>query len=151
VFKTVSEQLEKEVSGGESADSAKDLSNLEFLRGAAGGEFKELATSQLYHITILLDLQINPLIRSRLLSTPSIQALAGMLDLVDAKSFPGSECFITALLMICETMACNYKVLQILVQPTMSLLLPVLFHKLQHSSSPDVKFLSFKIYTDILS
>lgn len=71
----------------------EDESNLDFERkkdGVEYGDFSELTKTQLYHITILLDLQLNPLIRSRLLSTPTVQAISGMLDVCDAKSFRGS-------------------------------------------------------------
>lgn len=46
--------------------------------------------SQLFHVTILLDLQINPLIRARVLSTPMLQALSAMLDACDVNSFQGA-------------------------------------------------------------
>lgn len=105
--------------------------------------------SPLYHITILLDLQINPLMRSRILNTPMLQSIASMLDLTDAKTFPGSDTFVLALLLICENLTCNYKTLQILIQPVLSVLVPVLFKKLE-SESLEIKVMAFKVYTDVL-
>ena len=56
-----------------------------------------------------------------------------------------------ALLIISENLSSNYKALAILAQPVLSLLVPVLFNKLTNSHSMDVRFLSFKIYTDIMT
>jgi hypothetical protein len=67
--------------------------------------------SQLYHITILWDLQINPLMRSRVLSTPMIQSLTSMLDMIDSESFVGADCFATALLTIFENLSLDYRAL----------------------------------------
>jgi len=54
------------------------------------GDFSEIEASPLYQVTILLDMQINPLIRSRLLSSPMIQGLSTILDLIDVNSFKGA-------------------------------------------------------------
>ena len=166
VFKTIVEQLEVYVenskldSQSQKANPAlegedQDLSNLEFIRDSNGvneyGDFSEIMTSQLFHITILLDLQINPLVRSRVLSTPMMQALSSMLDICDVNSFSGAQRFMNALLIIAENLSCNYKALSILAQPVLTLLVPVLFNKLTNSQSMDVRFLSFKIYTDIMT
>lgn len=103
IFKTITEQLIIYVENSkldsqnqksnpliEETDDA-DLSNIEFIKDNNGvneyGDFQEIMTSQLFHVTILLDLQINPLIRARVLSTPMLQSLAGMLDVVDVNSF----------------------------------------------------------------
>jgi len=48
-------------------------------------------------------------------------------------------------------MCLNYRALVILSEPVMSVLIPVLFHKVHHSQMEDIKFLSFKIYTDIMT
>lgn len=80
-----------------------------------------------------------------------IQALAAMLDVCDVNSFKGSRQFMNALLIMSENLSSNYKVLQILVQPVLTLLVPVLFDKLTNSKSDDIKFLSFKIFTDIMT
>lgn len=104
----------------------------------------------MYNITILWDLQINPLIRTRVLSTPSIQSIASMLDLVDSSSFATADSFLKAILIICENLILNPRALSILVQPVVSLLVPVLFHKLSNSTEADIKILSFKIYADIM-
>ena len=77
------------------ADDDVDATNLDFMVDKSGcneyGDFSDLMYSQMYHTTILLDLNINPLIRSRLLSTPMIQALAAMLDMCDVNSFKGAH------------------------------------------------------------
>lgn len=80
-----------------------------------------------------------------------IQALAAMLDVCDVNSFHGSRQFMNALLIMSENLISNYKVLQILVQPILTLLVPVLLDKLTNSKSDDIKFLSFKIFTDIMT
>ena len=115
------------------------------------GDFAEILKSQLYHVNILIDLQINPLIRSRLLSTPMIQVVSSMLDICDVNSFYGARQFMNALLIIAENLSCNFKALVILAQPILTLLVPVLFDKLTNSQSDDIKFMSFKIYTDIMT
>lgn len=95
-------------------ESTDDQSNLLFVRSKGMteyGDFSEIVTSPLYHSTILLDLMINPLIRSRLLSTPTIQAVASMLDLCDIYSFPGAGAFINALLSFVESLSTNFKAL----------------------------------------
>jgi hypothetical protein len=97
------------------------------------GDFSEIIKSQLGHITILIDLQTNPLIRSRLLSTPMIQALASMLDVCDVLSFKGARQLMNALLIIAENLAVSYKAMVILAQPILSFLVPVLFDKLTNS------------------
>ena len=74
-----------------------------------------------------------------------------MLDVCDVNSFKGSRQFMNALLIMSENLSSNYKVLQILVQPILTLLIPVLFDKLTNSTSDDIKFLSFKIFTDIMT
>jgi hypothetical protein len=93
-------------------------SNLDFLIDKSGtneyGDFSDIVSSQLYLVTILLDLNINPLIRSRLLSTPMIQSLAAMLDVCDANSFKGANQFLNALLIMAENLSSNFKVLGIL-------------------------------------
>lgn len=94
------------------------------------GNFSDITTSQLFHITILWDLEINPLIRSRVLSSPMIQSLTSMLDLTDSQSFQGSQSFLNALFIICENLSANKRAMTILAQPILSLLAPVLLHKL---------------------
>jgi len=80
-----------------------------------------------------------------------LQSLAAMLDVCDIQSFQGAQRFMNALLIISENLSSNYKALAILAQPVLSLLVPVLFNKLTNSQSMDVRFLSFKIYTDIMT
>lgn len=155
IFKTICEQLishiENSKDGGDKKVEQEDLMNLEFIGEEGGAELQELVTSQLFNVSILLDMQINPLMRSRVLSSPMIQALASMLDVCDVNSFSGSQAFMQALLLICENISCNQKALTILSQPILTLLIPVLFHKLANSQSEDIKFLSFKIYSDMMS
>jgi hypothetical protein len=80
-----------------------------------------------------------------------VQSIASMIDLIDTQSFATSDSFLRALLIICENLSVNQRALSILVQPIVSLLVPVLFHKLEHCTGADVKFLSFKIYSDIIT
>ena len=132
----------------------EDESNLEFERRKDAneyGDFSELTKTQLYHITILLDLQINPLIRSRLLSTPTVQAISTMLDVCDVSSFKGAPQFVNALLIFAENLSLNPTILTILAEPILALLIPVLFNKLTNSKSLDTKSVAFKIYTDIMA
>ena len=74
-----------------------------------------------------------------------------MLDATDNSSFQGASQFVNALLLICENMCINYRALVILGEPIMNCLIPVLFHKVQNCENGDMKFLSFKIYTDIIT
>lgn len=118
-MKTISEQLCAEIhlSPLAAGDKIQDHSNLEFVPNQGiceFGNFSDILTSQLYHITILWDLDINPLIRSRLLSSPMIQCLSSMLDLTDSTSFKGSGSFLNALLIICENLSVNKRALTIL-------------------------------------
>ena len=132
----------------------EDETNLEFERkkdAAEYGDFSELTKTQLYHITILLDLQINPLIRSRLLSTPTVQAISTMLDVCDVNSFKGAPQFVNSLLIFAENLSLNPTILAILAEPILALLIPVLFNKLTNSTSLDTKSVAFKIYTDIMA
>mmetsp|Transcript_5132 Transcript_5132/g.7864 ORF Transcript_5132/g.7864 Transcript_5132/m.7864 type:complete len:98 (-) Transcript_5132:972-1265(-) len=49
-----------------------------------------------------------------------------------------------------ENLSTNYRLLEILAQPVLALLVPVLFDKLKNTESEDVKFMAFKIFTDIM-
>ena len=64
-----------------------------------------LENSTLCHLSLLLDLQTNSLIRSRLLSTPTIQAISNLLDVTSASNFRGSTQFLNGLLIFCEGLA----------------------------------------------
>jgi hypothetical protein len=70
ILKTVSEQLVAEIEG----KAIEDKSNLEFIKSGKTdyGDFSDIKTSQLFHSSILLELQINALIRSRVFSSPMI-------------------------------------------------------------------------------
>lgn len=123
IFKTICEKLIEQAENSKNKHLGlnyqevedEDLTNLDFQVEKNSnndyGDFSEITTSQLYHVTILLDLQINPLVRSRLLSSPMIQALAAMLDVCDVNSFHGSRQFMNALLIMSENLISNYKVL----------------------------------------
>lgn len=80
-----------------------------------------------------------------------IQCVSSMLDLVDSQSFASSNSLLKALLIICENLSVNQRALSILVQSVVSQLVPVLFHKLNNCTGADEKFLSFKIYADIIT
>ena len=56
-----------------------------------------------------------------------------------------------ALLIMAENLSANFKILCILAQPILTLLAPVLLDKLQNSKSEDIRFMSFKIYSDIMA
>ena len=81
IFKTIGEKLIEQAENSKNLSLAQeaeevDPTNMDFQIDKNGqndyGDFSEITMSQMYHITILLDLQINPLIRSRLLSSPMI-------------------------------------------------------------------------------
>ena len=74
-----------------------------------------------------------------------------MLDICDTKSFSGADQFLNSILIFTEKLSCNQKGLKILAQPILSLLVPILFDKLNNTQSMDIKMLSFKIYTDIMT
>ena len=168
IFKTVCEQLiicvensraAPGIAGNGQSSAAlqeleEDETNLEFERkkdAAEYGDFSELTKTQLYHIRILLDLQLNPLIRSRLLSTPTVQAISAMLDVCDVNSFRGAPQFSNCLLIFAENLSLNPTILVILAEPILALLVPVLFHKVMHSASLDTKSVAFKIYADVMA
>lgn len=56
-----------------------------------------------------------------------------------------------ALLQFTENLVINPIILQILAQPIIQLLIPVLFNKLTNTVSNEIKSLSFKIYTDMMT
>ena len=73
-----------------------------------------------------------------------------MLDKTEAKIFVGSDEFINILLAIIENITGNHKILLNYALPIIKYVLPVLQSKFQ-SESNDVKFMSLKIFTDIMN
>jgi serine/threonine-protein kinase ULK4 len=111
-------------------------------------EFEHLKGSLAY-IAIILDMHNAQLIRSRIVTTPFIRSIATLIDVCDVCSFTGAEEFLNALLLICENLSSNTKVLLQMHEPIMNHMLPVLLSKIQ-SESADIRFLSLKIFTDIM-
>lgn len=74
-----------------------------------------------------------------------------MLDACDANSFKGASQFMNSLLQFIENLVVNPIILQILAQPILQLLIPVLFNKLTNTVSNEIKSLSFKIYSDMMT
>lgn len=73
-----------------------------------------------------------------------------MLDKTEAKTFVGSDEFINVLLAIIENITGNHKILINYALPIIWWIMPVLFSKFK-SESNDVKFMSLKIFTDIMN
>jgi len=73
-----------------------------------------------------------------------------MLDKTEAKTFVGSDEFINILLAIVENITGNQKILINYALPIIRYIMPVLLSKFW-SESNDVKFMSLKIFTDIMN
>jgi len=49
-----------------------------------------------------------------------------------------------------ENLSANYRILEILAKPILTYLVPVLLNKISNSDDESIKYLSFKIFTDIM-
>ena len=87
--------------------------------------------------------------RSRIISDLLIKQLSILLEKSEPKTFLGSDEFINILLAIHENITGNHKVLINYALPIIRYVMPVLLNKLK-SNSNDVKFMSLKIFTDIM-
>lgn len=88
--------------------------------------------------------------RSKIISDLIIKQLSVMLDKTEAKTFVGSDEFINILLAIIENITGNQKILINYALPIIRYIMPVLLSKFW-SESNDVKFMSLKIFTDIMN
>jgi hypothetical protein len=111
-------------------------------------EFEQLQ-GKLVYVAIILDLLNAQIIKSRIVSYPFIRSIATLIDNCDIYSFAGAEEFLNALLLITEGLSSNQKILMQMNEPILTFMLPVLLSKIK-SDSADIRFLSLKIFTDII-
>lgn len=144
IFKAISEELNILLNGGR---TQKNYS--EFDKKLSRSEF-EVLSGNLVYIAIVLDLLGPTVVRNRILNYPFIKSIATLIDNCDVYSFQGAEEFLNPLLLICENISSNQKALLSMSDPILSFLLPVLLSKIK-SESADIRFLSLKIFTDIIT
>ena len=101
------------------------------------------------YIAIILDLQSAQIVKSRIVKPEFIRSIATLIDNCDIYSFQGAEEFLHALLLINENLSSNQKILMQMNEPILNHLLRVLLSKTK-SESADIRFLSLKIFTDII-
>jgi len=71
-------------------------------------DFKTLKQGNLFFISVILDLQVNSVIKSRMINYPFIRSIASLIDVCDPNgSFNGAEEFLNALLLIVESISAN--------------------------------------------
>jgi len=143
IFKRISEELTILLNGGKAP-----IVPSTFDRVLQRSEFKSLQ-GNLVHIAIILDLHNTQVIRNRIVTVPFIRSIATLIDSCDVYSFPGADEFINALLLIAESLSSNTKVLLAMAEPILTYLMPTLLSKMK-SESTDIRFLSLKIFTDIM-
>ena len=143
VFKTISEELHILINGGKTSRITSEFDKI-----INRSEFEHLQGNLIY-IAIILDLQGAQVIRNRIVTHPFIRSIATLIDNCDIYSFQGAEEFLNALLLISESMSSNQKILLQMNDPIISFMLPILLSKIK-SESADIRFLSLKIFTDII-
>lgn len=87
--------------------------------------------------------------RSRIINDYLISQLSKLLEKVEPNNFKGADEFINALLAIFENIIGNQKVLFNYSIPIINYVLPILLKKFR-SESNDVKFMSLKIFSDVM-
>ena len=120
----------------------------EFDKKIVRSEFETLHGNLIY-IAILLDLQQAQFIKNKIVKREFIYNLAAYIDNVEYNSFQGSEEFLNALFLIVEGLSSNQKILIQMSEPILKYLLIVLIKKIK-SDSANIRFLSLKIFTDII-
>jgi hypothetical protein len=111
------------------------------------------------YIAIILDLMQAQCVKARIVNYGFIRCIATLIDncqLQEGYTFAGAEEFLNALLLIVESISSNQKLLLQLAEPIITLILPVLLQKTRGESASgfitaDIRFLSLKIFTDIVS
>lgn len=124
------------------------MNQSEFDHKISRSEFETLQGSLVY-IAIILDLQSAQIVKSRIVKPEFIRSIATLIDNCDIYSFQGAEEFLHALLLINENLSSNQKILMQMNEPILNHLLRVLLSKTK-SESADIRFLSLKIFTDII-
>ena len=142
VFAAISEELNILLNGGRTATIPS-----EFDRKINRSEFEHLQGNMVY-VAIILDLLQSQHLKNRLVNYPFIRSIATLID-NSVDIFPGAEEFLNALLLIVESISSSQKLLLQLYDPILTTMLPTLLTKTK-SESADIRFLSLKIFTDIL-
>jgi len=124
------------------------MNQSEFDRKISRSEFETLQGSLVY-IAIILDLQQAQIVKSKIVKPEFIRSIATLIDHCEIYSFQGAEEFLHALLLINENLSSNQKILMQMNEPILNYLLRVLLSKTK-SESADIRFLSLKIFTDII-
>ena len=142
VFRVLNEEVAFQMGagGGVTATAIGDVEVQRYL--ARRSEFKELR-GDLGYIGIVLDLINCQVFRSKVVTEHILQCLAGLLDACEISFFE------SVVLLIAESISGNPKVVLNMALPILQFLLPALISKLQ-SESADIRFLSLKIFTDII-
>jgi hypothetical protein len=143
IFLTISEELNILINGGKTTSIPTEFDKI-----ISRTEFKVLK-GNLTHIAIILDLINTNVLKSRIINTSFLKTISNFIENCEVDSFKGSEEFVNALLLIVESMSGNSKVLISMNESILQTLLPVLISKLK-SESADIRFLSLKIFTDII-
>lgn len=142
IFQAISDELNILLNGGRAANQS------EFDRKITRSEFEQLHGNLVY-IAIILDLQQAQIVKSRIVKYEFIRNIATLIDSCDIYSFQGAEEFLHALLLINENLSSNQKILLQMNEPILNYMLKVLLAKIK-SESADIRFLSLKIFTDII-
>ena len=129
-------------------NGGRPMNQSEFDHKISRSEFETLQGSLVY-IAIILDLQSAQIVKSRIVKPEFIRSIATLIDNCDIYSFQGAEEFLHALLLINENLSSNQKILMQMNEPILNHLLRVLLSKIK-SESADIRFLSLKIFTDII-
>ena len=145
VFQAISEELQIVLNGGRSGCLQNEFDR----RVNTRTEFETLHGGNLIYIAIILDLMAASTLKQRLVNAPFIQSIATLIDNTEIFAFQGAEEFLNALLLIVENMSSQQKVLLQMSESVVSVMLPVLLVKTK-SESADIRFLSLKIFTDII-
>lgn len=143
VFKTISEELNVVLNGGKTSRIPSSFDKV-----INRSEFEQLSGNLIY-VAIILDLLNAQAVKNRIVSYPFIRSIATLIDNCDIYSFQGAEEFLNALLLITESLSSNQKILMQMNEPILTFMLPVLLSKIK-SDSADIRFLSLKIFTDII-
>jgi hypothetical protein len=129
-------------------NGGRPASHNEFDRKISRSEFETLQGNLVY-IAIILDLQQAQIVKSRIVKQDFIRNIAALIEHCEIYSFQGAEEFLHALLLINENLSSNSKILLQMNEPILNHLLKVLLSKTK-SESADIRFLSLKIFTDII-
>ena len=111
-------------------------------------DFKNL-TGHMTLVSLLLVSVNSGLMKNRIINEHFLSVIANILKSCEVTMFQGADEFVNAVLAIVESFSANQKSLMNNTIPTLEYILPALIKNLR-SESNDVKFLSLKIFIDII-